>query len=329
MMIVYIVGTVFFSFGFVMLLEAQLFRRSAERFPGKVIGYETGRSDKGQTMYYPIVRFATPDGYDIVFKEGIGTSPMPYGIDAEVDVLVYKRMFSTARIKGSGRRLIGAIMLLMGGIALAVAIGSAVEPGLKVSGALVVTAITLAGSWAALVYIARSRQSDEREYDYTLHEDGTIGYVPSASAILEAAAAQRHRYSKRWHLVGMVLGIALLVGGGYWAKVQQRFLHDALRVEGTIVSQQVDHDSDGTTYRPIIEFIPRGSERSLRFTSSMGSSHPGWRVGDRTGVYYAPGNPRDAMEDNGLLLNYLPQAILIAIGLFMALFSVRAYIRKK
>jgi len=93
-----IVGSVFAGIGLVFILvsfwtyqNTQQFLAQSETAQGEVIhlvlgSSRTDDSGSGSGVYYPVVRFATPEGEYIEFQSGIGSQPPAYRVGDRVTV---------------------------------------------------------------------------------------------------------------------------------------------------------------------------------------------------------------------------------------------------
>lgn len=72
-------------------------------------------------------------------------------------------------------------------------------------------------------------------------------------------------------------------------------------VDGTVV----DLSHNGKGYRPVVEFV-LPSSAPVRFTGSLGSNPPAFRIGEHVRVRYNPDNPQDAGIDQYWQTWFLP-----------------------
>lgn len=112
----------------------------------------------------------------------------------------------------------------------------------------------------------------------------------------------------------IVVGVGLLAGGAYWAQKRADFLAIAESTQGRVVSMESSTSDGSTVYYPIVGYTFPRSNQSVKFKHSVGSSHPGWRIGDSVTVLYNPANKNEAMIDDGWL-NWLGPGILTGIGI--------------
>ena len=110
-------------------------------------------------------------------------------------------------------------------------------------------------------------------------------------------------------MAAIFLGIA-----GLWAFASISRLSGQSTARGVVVDIEVDSDSDGTTYRSVIEFQTDSGE-TVRFTSRLGTSSRA-DLGDPIDVLYDPADPRGATEKTFPNLWLFPM-IFGGIGLAM------------
>jgi hypothetical protein len=95
------------------------------------------------------------------------------------------------------------------------------------------------------------------------------------------------------------LGSALLVGAFVWYQSTKSFVAEAQRTEGSVVELVPSGSGNSVTYRPVVRFTAPTGE-AIEFTTASSSNPPGYAVGEKVGVLYAPSNPRAARIE-GLL----------------------------
>jgi hypothetical protein len=107
--------------------------------------------------------------------------------------------------------------------------------------------------------------------------------------------------------VGVVcLGVGAVAGERSWR--QQR---ESLRAPGVVVALAESCDSDGCTYRPIVEYTVDGQAR--RIEGSVGSRPPAFSVGEAVQVMYPAGAPGDASIDSWSE-NWFLTALMLGMG---------------
>jgi hypothetical protein len=85
---------------------------------GVVIDQDESTSDD-DIVYSPIVKFTAHDGTEATFTDSMACNPALFKIGEDVKVLYDPKSFTNARITGSVRRYLGAIIVaLLGVIAL-------------------------------------------------------------------------------------------------------------------------------------------------------------------------------------------------------------------
>jgi hypothetical protein len=143
------------------------------------------------------------------------------------------------------------------------------------------------------------------------------GSTDSAFAELEwnvkRGARKRRAAKKILAVVFTSIGLASGLAAGIGAAVIGASISGDRHIDGTVV----DLSHEGKGYRPVVQFVPPDSA-PVRFTSSLGSSPPAFRVGEHVEVRYNPDNPQDASIDQYWQLWFLPTLF----GIFSVSFLV-------
>jgi len=106
--------------------------------------------------------------------------------------------------------------------------------------------------------------------------------------------------TRRGKIIFLLVGVGLLVGGGFYFGHQQRFAAKAVHADGVIVRLTTSHSSSrkggsSTAYCPVVRFVTRRAE-TIEFESNECWS-PAPRVGASIKVLYDPDNPYHAKLD--------------------------------
>jgi len=112
---------------------------------------------------------------------------------------------------------------------------------------------------------------------------------------------------------------AILLGVAIFFFVRtRRFLARAIDTQGTVIGLVASRGSEGaTTYKPVVQFTtPEGG--TFQFTDSVGSSPPGFDVGEAAPVKYDPQNPQRARIGTGFRLWFLV-VLLGGLGLIFGI----------
>ena len=127
----------------------------------------------------------------------------------------------------------------------------------------------------------------------------------------------------------LATGLSLALLGFYIGRTRIELLAGGARTTGTIVAyeQQLMPRSGTSTSRtlafmPVVEFDVGG--RTARFTDWLGSSVAA-ALHERVPVVYRRADPTVAMIDRPVA-NWLPWAPTLALGLFLSLDAVRAFV---
>ena len=99
----------------------------------------------------------------------------------------------------------------------------------------------------------------------------------------------------------MTVPIVLTLSGllffaiGAGLTMRQRALENqGIEAPGVVVALQENYDSDGSTYKPVVQFRTAGGQR-VEFASSYSSSPPAYEIGESVTVVYSPENPSEAV----------------------------------
>jgi Protein of unknown function (DUF3592) len=123
--------------------------------------------------------------------------------------------------------------------------------------------------------------------------------------------------------VSLIFGLALLLGGGYFAERKREFIAKSVAVEGRVIeNERVDwYDKDKrlsrTSYRAVVSFKDR-SGRAFTHRDEIGMNPPSFSVGQSVTIFYDPENPQKAMIDRGAK-NYLISGIALGLGALITL----------
>ena len=318
-----IVGAIFFLFGSLFLVEAFIYRRSAQKIKGTVVGFEksikrSSKNSSGGTYYYAVVEFTLDKLHR--FKGDIGSSSPGYEIGEEVIVLIHNNDPSTARIKRPARLMLGAIFAVMGLVFQVLFFN--IHKGFSSTAGLVVFTMEMmliylivrildnkmkarrVPSWSALF---RPKASTEVKPSDTL-------YVPSKDFIRSPSAMPTvPRYV---HGIFFLVGISLLIAGIIALQKRHTYLENATSTMGKIIDSESSYSDGSTVYAPIIRY--RVHNQDYTHKGSVASSHPSWHVGDTVRIFYAPHNPKNALIDDGWM-NYLWQGALTFFGLLLSI----------
>jgi hypothetical protein len=113
-------------------------------------------------------------------------------------------------------------------------------------------------------------------------------------------------------IVGLVFGLAVLLGGGSWIHHSHldAFLLKPAVAEGQVVeNQRVDYYRHGTwtrtSYRAIVRFTDRNGQ-IVTLPDWIAFKPPAFFVGQSVKIFYDPQSPQAAMIDRGAKNYYLP-----------------------
>jgi hypothetical protein len=142
------------------------------------------------------------------------------------------------------------------------------------------------------------------------------------SLLYQQAVTERERRKKKkagaatvFPIFGLI-GLMFVIGVGVALAGYDAFKERATLTEGVVIDMLRDWDDD--TYLPVVEFFV--GDRRLEARGSIWSSPPQYRVGDRTGVYYDPADPREALlADESTITGNPLMLVFGALGLIFVL----------
>jgi|GEM_PF-2234855 len=108
-----------------------------------------------------------------------------------------------------------------------------------------------------------------------------------------------------------ILGVALLVGGGYLLQGRMELFDHSIEEEGTIVEIVSSRRNGSRYYHPVIEFVAIDGNTYVFTAASGTSSSFDFNQGDKLKVRYDVDNPEIVKIDGFLDLWSLPLALLL------------------
>ncbi len=126
------------------------------------------------------------------------------------------------------------------------------------------------------------------------------------------------------------IGVGMLAVSVFIFSNTSGFISRAVEADGEVIDldRSRSSSSSSTTYRPVVAFTTATGKR-IEFTSSVGSSPPSHRVGERVKVLYQPGDPQSARIKSffhlwfGFLIVFALGLVFAAIGLTMIFVRTR------
>ena len=121
-------------------------------------------------------------------------------------------------------------------------------------------------------------------------------------------------------LLFFVIGVVVLISGAVSVfKVRSR-IASSLSADGLVTALATGMGRSGYLYYPLVQFrIPSG--QTISFQSSVGSSGPGYSVGQQVKVLYDAHNPQEAEIDDSSSLWLVPGCML-AMGLVFTILGL-------
>lgn len=126
----------------------------------------------------------------------------------------------------------------------------------------------------------------------------------------------------------LLVGGLLLLGAVASYQSANRFLEEAVSATGVVVALEEQRGDGTVSYHPVVVFLDE-NKKTVRFTSSVGSSPAAYRKAEKVPVLYLPGQPEDARIDSffehwgaSLIMSILGAPFFL-IGLSIVLFGMR------
>lgn len=324
----FIVGLLFAGIGGYMLWDARRFARGAVKGEGLVIGFAVNerRGKSGnRTTYSPVIRYRY-QGEDYEFTGRIGSSHVRRSIGDPAAILISPDDPADARLDGPGMQIFGGVFLVLGLGTMAVFFA--------VFDFSLLSLVIAGGVIAILAFQVKAKL---RRHDIHGLEDMKSALAAAGQGRRPAApgsageksrpiitdpevfgSRRKRNKTPAWVLALILLiGLGVLVGGGYVAKQRAGFLSEARPAVGEVIDfNRRTSTSDGktkTTWYPIVRYRPAGRDAPVTFQHDTGSSAPAYRRGESVTVLYTPGDPDQAIIDEGLM-NWLGPGIMILVG---------------
>ncbi|MDE1151305.1 MAG: DUF3592 domain-containing protein [Micavibrio sp.] len=138
----------------------------------------------------------------------------------------------------------------------------------------------------------------------------------AATPVFAAQAARNAANARKAAPILVLIGVGLILLGGYLAKKEQRLEDMGVRAPGRVVELRLNSSSDSNSYYPIVNFQDAGGNQH-EFRARSGSNPPSYHVGeDVTVLYLADDAQASAIIDSGWM-NWLPVILCGGIGLAM------------
>jgi hypothetical protein len=323
------VGLLFAWVGVHVILASRMDPLETMRVDGEIVGYVQRSDREGMRTFAPVVAFSHPVGGRSIFESAFGAGTLSYAVGARVFVLADVRDPTRARLDTKAFAYFGAALVAIGVGCCALFVSIFRTGWFSVATAVAVTGsiawqfrkhreqLAKLGSFTSFArHVLSGNVVEEAHYDRSrLLSLSDVSLATRRSARVSAVAG----------FVMIVIGVAAVTGSWLWVRHRTEFLHHALSARGTVVELVASTNSGSTTWAPVVEFTPKG-RRPIRFRHPVGSSHPGWHVGQQVAVLYDPSEPSRAMIDQGwwtAAFPYLP-GLLGLLFLACGILAVRS-----
>ncbi len=102
----------------------------------------------------------------------------------------------------------------------------------------------------------------------------------------------RKNPSKAVSVILWIVGLNMMLAGGYLTKAAYTFNKTAVEVLGTVISLEVNHSDDSTTYKPTIRFLDVQGQKHTVQTYISSSSYD-YDIGQKVSILYDPDSPNN------------------------------------
>lgn len=315
-----IVGLVLVLIGGALVYDHRSWVHKAKRVTGTVVGLRVDDSDSdGTAIYYPVVEYVGPQGDTIRAESDSGSSSyIKKKPGMRVTVFVMPDKPEVFRFRGN-LFLTGGIILSLVGTGICAAAFIFYEFTLYT---LVIGAMFLL--WGVVKFRKHIKPRGEWEKAARFVDCKREEFMAERAELefLDAAALKTRQKKedtsfKRWLWAWVLVALGTMGAGVWLANDMYETLAVGTHVPGRVIDIEADHDSDGVTYRAIVEFEDRQGRRH-KLRDSVSSNPAMNEVGDEVGVVYEPDNPDEAMIDRGVW-NWFLSGILFGFGFIMLL----------
>src|SRR6267142_1908706 len=121
-------------------------------------------------------------------------------------------------------------------------------------------------------------------------------------------------------LLFFVIGLVVLIGSVVAILKTRSRIANSLSADGLVTAFATEMGRSGYLYYPVVQFkIPSG--QTISFQSSVGTSRPGYSVGQQVKVLYDGRNPQEA-EIDALSSLWLVPGCMLAMGLLFTILGL-------
>ncbi len=93
-----------------------------------------------------------------------------------------------------------------------------------------------------------------------------------------------------WYNFTLAIGLILLLVSFYSLHKSLRFLKNAKKTVGTVITIEVVKGSEGESYKPIFKFKDELNEDFI-YKHNVSSNPPSWEIGEEATITYNSNNP--------------------------------------
>lgn len=118
---------------------------------------------------------------------------------------------------------------------------------------------------------------------------------------------------KKILFIFLIIGLLMLVGGGFLANHNYQFVQQSVSQQGSVIDLERSKSDDSYVYHPVVSFVTP-DDQTIEFRSSVGSNPPSYQVGETVEVIYLPMEPHKA-KINSFFSLWFVEMILAILGL--------------
>ena len=315
----------------VLILAYSLYVRFSERvYQAQIVGVRTNAP--GEKMYWPLIAYTDESGKRHEVTANGGSSLLGSAKPGtKVEIYAGAGDPTSVMLRRDWWVLVTVGLILLGAGSPFIAVGASTLHWTRAT-ALVILSLAAYGAWKLYGFwptFAEARKNGwaatrkaflERRKD----NQHTVIVTDAEIGAITAREAKQQVWAKP---IVLAVGVALLIGGGFWLQSTRDFMAKALSADGTVLrNEESDSSDDSPSYHAVIDFTDQ-SGRTITYTDSVGSSPPMYSTGDKVTVLYDPLDSASAMIDRGIW-NWLVPLLIAALGALLAGASAWSYLKR-